>query len=59
MEEINQNNDEIIKQSEKKSFYSLKEHCIMEKLEKGFFMFSHSRTAKIIIFSIYTESIWL
>lgn len=52
MEEINQNNDEIIKQSEKKSFYSLKEHCIMEKLEKGFFMFSHSRTAKIISFSI-------
>ena len=52
MEEMYQNNDDKIRQIEKKFFHSLKKSCIIDKLEKGFFMFFHSRTAKIIIFSI-------
>ena len=52
MEEIYQNSDDKIRQNEKKSFHTLKKRCIMNKLEKGFFMFSHSRTAKLISFSI-------
>ena len=52
MEEMYQNNDDKIRQIEKKFFHSLKKSCIIDKLEKGFFMFFHSRTAKIISFSI-------
>lgn len=52
MEEIYQYSDDKTKLIEKKSFYPLKKRSIMNKLEKGLFMFSHSRTAKIISFSI-------
>lgn len=52
MEEIYQHSDDKTKLIEKKSFYPFKKRSIMNKLEKGLFMFSHSRTAKIISFSI-------
>lgn len=52
MEEIYQYSDDKTKLIEKKSFYPFKKRSIMNKLEKGLFMFSHSRTAKIISFSI-------
>ena len=52
MEEIYQYSDDKTKLIEKKTFYPFKKRSIMNKLEKGLFMFSHSRTAKIISFSI-------